>query len=417
MRIRITASVLIAGVSILIAALFMEAGLRLAGVVNPGSFYTGDLERGWALRPRAAGWALDEGRVSVRINSDGLRDREHEIQKPPNTFRIAVLGDSYTEAMNVPIGEAFWSVLERELLSCHERGERDVEVINFGVSGYGTAQELLTVRTRVWRYSPDLVLLAFYTGNDLFNNHRALNYPEDADNTPYFLNRQDGLVLDNSFRNSPKFSRVYRWLFDLRGDLQNHSRLVQVAMKAFRNLRVRSAQSKLVNVAANAGVRDLEDLVYLPPADRRMMEAWQVTEALLLLMDRETQAFGARLWIATLSNRAQVNPNPDERRAFLDRLGTDTPFYPDLRLRVVAEKAGVPISTLAIPLAEYAARQQVFLNGGDGVPVGEGHWNRTAHRLAGELLAADICPSLASIASGNRAPTVSALTGAPGIGQ
>ena len=40
---------------------------------------------------------------------------------------------------------------------------KQVEVINFGVSGYGTAQELLTLRQKVWDFSPDIVVLAFTT--------------------------------------------------------------------------------------------------------------------------------------------------------------------------------------------------------------------------------------------------------------
>ena len=51
------------------------------------------------------------------------------------------------------------------------------------MSNYGTAQELLTLRQCVWRYDPDLVLLAFFTGNDVWDNSRALkNDPE----VPYF---------------------------------------------------------------------------------------------------------------------------------------------------------------------------------------------------------------------------------------
>jgi hypothetical protein len=148
-----------------------------------------------------------------------------------------------------------------------------------------------------------------------------------------------------------------------------------------------------------------------------MAEAWEVTEALLLLMDKDVQAHGAKLWIATLSNRPQVNPNSDERRAFLDRLGIDAPFYADLRFKDFAQQAGIPISTLAIPLAEYALRQQVFLNGGASSPAGEGHWNEIAHRLAGELLAADICSSAAQLGSGTIMSATSPGAGALTHGQ
>ncbi len=57
------------------------------------------------------------------------------------------------------------------------------EIINFGVSGYGTAQELQILRHRVWDYSPDMIILAFLTGNDVRNNSRAL---QRDDRMPYY---------------------------------------------------------------------------------------------------------------------------------------------------------------------------------------------------------------------------------------
>ena len=49
------------------------------------------------------------------INSDGLRDREHAKRKPLGTFRVAVLGDSFTLATHVDVEKTYWSVLERYL--------------------------------------------------------------------------------------------------------------------------------------------------------------------------------------------------------------------------------------------------------------------------------------------------------------
>ena len=385
--------------SLLVTGGLLELGLRVAGVVYTGSFYTGDIERGWALRPEAEGWDVTEAKEYIQINSDGLRDREHPLEKPMDTLRIAVLGDSYAEALNVPMEKAFWSVLERQISSCPNLERKRVEVINFGVSGYGTAQEFLTL-PHVWKYSPDIVLLAFYAGNDLFNNFRSLNDPGDADNTPYFVYRGEQLVLDDSFRNSWKLSsRAYRWFFDFRGNLQNHVRLVQVLMEGIRDLKLRSARQALAETAAGLDVGDREDLVYREPSEPRMNEAWRATEGLLRLMSDEVRAHGAELWIATLANRAQLLPEESQRRAFLDRLGIDTPFYPDLRLRAFAERAGIPIVTLAIPMAAYAEDHHVFLNGGQRVPLGSGHWNETGHRVAGEILAAELCSGPARLSA------------------
>src|SRR6185295_10022540 len=126
------------------------------------------------LRPNMEGWYRKEGAAYIRINNDGLRDREHSKAKPPGTIRIAVIGDSYPEALPVSLEEAFWSVMAGKLDQCGVFGTNKVEVINFGVSGYGTAQELLTLRERVWTYAPDVVMLTVTTNNDVSDNLREL---------------------------------------------------------------------------------------------------------------------------------------------------------------------------------------------------------------------------------------------------
>src|SRR5437763_13084370 len=149
----------------------VEIGLRLIGFSYP-EFYGADARRGYSLRPGMEGWYRKEGESYVRINSDGLRDREHAKAKPPNTIRIAVLGDSFVEALQVPYEQSFCAMLEQQLNSCPAAAGRKFEVINFGVSGYGTAQELITQRNNVWQYSPDIVLLAVTTNNDITDNSR-----------------------------------------------------------------------------------------------------------------------------------------------------------------------------------------------------------------------------------------------------
>src|SRR5262245_3589970 len=80
--------------------LLCEVALRVGGF-SATHFYVRDPEVGAALRPNAEGWWTREGRAYIRINSQGLRDREHTKRKPANTLRIAVLGDSFAEALQV----------------------------------------------------------------------------------------------------------------------------------------------------------------------------------------------------------------------------------------------------------------------------------------------------------------------------
>src|ERR1700683_3687347 len=80
-----------------------EVFFRVMHFQYAAQLYTGDQQRGWALRPGAEGVVVDEVRQYVSINSHGFRDYERSYEKPPNTVRIAVLGNSWTEALQVPL--------------------------------------------------------------------------------------------------------------------------------------------------------------------------------------------------------------------------------------------------------------------------------------------------------------------------
>src|SRR5258708_13621040 len=81
---------------LLFGLLMTEVFLRVIGYSYP-LFYTTDYYRGFALQPGVAGHYQREGESDVRINSDGLRDREHPRANQADTLRLAVLGDSFSE--------------------------------------------------------------------------------------------------------------------------------------------------------------------------------------------------------------------------------------------------------------------------------------------------------------------------------
>lgn len=93
-----------------------------------------------------------------KSNSLGFRDRERSVDKVPGTFRILVLGDSIAAGQGVRRAEDnFPPLLEHGL---NEAGLK-AEVINFGVTGYNTQQEVETLRDKGLVFAPDLVLLSY----------------------------------------------------------------------------------------------------------------------------------------------------------------------------------------------------------------------------------------------------------------
>lgn len=403
---RILAKLALMLMGVLFGVGIAEIALRVAGYSYP-EFYQLDLTRGYALRPGVEGWYRKEGEAYVRINTDGFRDREHSVAKPAGTFRIAVLGDSYPEALSVSETEAFWAVMERKLQECKAFGGKRIEVLNFGVSGYGTAQQLLTLRERVWKYSPDLVLLGITTNNDITDNVRAL---KKTDQIPYFVYKADQLTLDDSFKTAPSFvrrrsviNRFGRWLRD-------NSRVVQAAVAGHHAFKIQVASWRKVNPQpvqpdkpqsigeatqredqlARSEELGTDNLIYLAPGNAVWNDAWRVTEGLILTMRDEVRSAGARFVVVTLSNGPQVLPHRQVREALERRLGITDIFYPDKRIASVGKREGIPVIMLAPEMQKTAEESGAFLHG-FGANIGNGHWNAAGHRTAGELIAKKLC--------------------------
>lgn len=372
---------------VLAGVLLAEMALRLLGISYP-CFYRHDLLCGSMLRAGVTGYWLKEGGGYVSINNDGLRDREHAIAKPSNTLRIAVLGDSFIEAFQVDREDALCAVMERELATCKDLKRTNVEVINFGQSGFGTAMELLALRHRVWKYSPDVVLLVFFTGNDVSDNSRIL---KKVDHHPYFVYQGDTLVLDNKGV-TEAYKRYAGWWNDIRMWIFNRSRVLQLADKGGKTIAewFEGRSTDAAEAQDNFLEPGLAEAVHRPPSDAVWKEAWRVTEGLLLKMRDEVRERGATFFVIILGNSVVVHPDPSIRKKFEKRLGVKDLFYPDQRIKRLCEREGIPVLALTPRFQEYATRNNIFLHG-FGPTIGRGHWNEQGHRLAGELIAQFLC--------------------------
>lgn len=104
-----------------------------------------------------------EGEWEFSINENGFRDTcDFDYAKPETTLRILVLGDSHT------IGyEAYQDATYSAVLGRYLRGKGlSVEILNAGMAGSNTAEQLIFLEQEGVRYHPDFVILGF-SGNDL----------------------------------------------------------------------------------------------------------------------------------------------------------------------------------------------------------------------------------------------------------
>jgi lysophospholipase L1-like esterase len=100
-------------------------------------------------------------KVKIRINSQGFRGREYGVDKK-DRIRIILLGDSITFAKTFEEGKTYAVLLEKLLKKLNPK----TEVLNMGVDGYDTLQEVLEFKKNGLKFSPDLVLVC-YCLNDI----------------------------------------------------------------------------------------------------------------------------------------------------------------------------------------------------------------------------------------------------------
>ncbi|MFO0982048.1 MAG: SGNH/GDSL hydrolase family protein [Planctomycetota bacterium] len=110
-----------------------------------------------------------QGGTTFTTNALGFRNREIAIAKPAGLTRILCLGDSMTFGLQILREDGPYPQQLEKLLNQGEPTPR-YEVLNAGVSGYGTDQEVATLRTRLLGLAPDIVTIGFFPSNDVTDN-------------------------------------------------------------------------------------------------------------------------------------------------------------------------------------------------------------------------------------------------------
>lgn len=177
--------------------------------------YRYDADLGWAPVPNAHAAFTGSRTVEVRNNSIGLRDIEHDRGGTP---KILFVGDSFTWGFDVETKDRFTEILRTRM--------PQADIVNAGVPGYGTDQELLLLE-KIWdAVRPDVVVLMYCSDNDRFDNTSNMRY--DGYYKPYLAQAADGRW---RFRGQPvpKSRRVY--FVDDR--LVRNSWLARVAVSAW----------------------------------------------------------------------------------------------------------------------------------------------------------------------------------------
>lgn len=350
--------------------------------------YVPDHHCGSRLRPSTAGVWNSEGHGVVVINSHGFRGPELFAPKPDHLFRIAVLGDSFIEAFQVDDADSFCRQLQQQLSrnSDPDFRRRTFEVINCGVSGYGTGQQLQMLKHHVLPLAPDAVLLAFYPENDIRNNLRSLERDEAR---PYFVPDRDGnLSLDDAFRTSTPYLTAESSYEQIKAEVVNRSRILQL-LKHTRQYGFRPRLPVPPRDPEELLMKAIDEASYIYQEsdipDHHL--AWTVTEQLLREISIVCREHQVPMVVFTVSTPAQVFPNSALRQRLLARFGIPDFFYAEHRLLRFCDDADIDFYPLASRLRSIVDDSGDVLHGFPSTQLGIGHWNSTGHRYAARLMA------------------------------
>lgn len=358
---RLAGRLLLLLVAMLAALLLGELVLRLlrpatsaysvAATGNQYHFYQFDPQLGWANTPLAHGtFARDEFRYEVAINAHGMRQAEVSLAKPAGLRRIAVLGDSFVWGIGVADADRTTEQLAQRL--------DGVEVLNFGVSGYGPLQHLLSL-DRVLAFAPDLVVVLFCLGNDFVDDVQSIRYgyPKPyAERDAAGELRIAGLPLPAT--GSFGFTARPRWLgSELLG--------------AVRQLLVPAPAASAPRGLTLLDEAAMYDTAATGERQAQRLEAFAIDALLLARLHEQVRAAGRELLVVPAPTKFEYHP-----RGTTGHEGV----FP-----VLEQALQQNCARLGIPFLPMVAN----LHGDDFWRL-DGHWNVGGHRKVAEAIAAHL---------------------------
>jgi hypothetical protein len=362
---------------LLVSLAAVEIVLRLLGpylpIVNSltsiATFQTYHPVYGFFHRPGASGWIeTPEFTSYVSFNANGLRDREMPVAKPPGTYRVLLLGDSFVEGAQVPAEDT----VSRQLMNLLQGRlpGRSVDTVNAGNAGFGTAQELLYLEHDGAAYQSDLVMLVYFIDNDLPDNGYRVARDRKLDTTrrPFFVPDGHGGIELRPGLAPPedRFAAVRPWL----------RRLVSYNLIENFMLWHEAREQEQAQIGKNRPT-------YLVDPPEIWNEAWWVTEQLLGRVRDTARSQGAELVVVAAPAYYQVNA--DAWRALVAGDTREENRYeqdaPNRRLAGIAERQGLRLLDL-LPSVRQAQQGGARLY----YPA-DGHWTSDGHRFAASQIA------------------------------
>lgn len=368
---------------ILLLALGLEVGLRLFAPqipIIPDGIYAGDPHLRYLPRPNAVGrYRTTEYDTRITINSQGFRDYERPLQKSAGTLRILCLGDSFTLGAEEALEQTYPKTLE-QVLRNQMADSLAYEVVNGGVGGYGTYQELLFLQRVGLSVQPDLVLVQFFS-NDVRDNIAFQQFLIDTHQDSLMAAAGVPPMLPDSLSTSSEMPKVELNLMALPGlapaFLSETKTFLSKHSHTYHLLRARF--NILKSVLGLEPMAAFDDLMIMQETTTPELDAgWALTERLYLRMRDLLAERQIGMVIVVVPNKAQVSESwrydawVKEHRLDLSK--------PGRRLVTFGQANDIPVLDLQPPLRATGKGQDLFYKW-------DGHWNAEGAGEAGKAVA------------------------------
>ena len=362
-------------------ALALTGGEPLVRMIRPLSTvkYVVDPDIGQVLVPNQQTRSVSQDfDVEIRTNSAGFHDVEHQLQKPPDVYRIVVLGDSFMEALQVSVEESFSRQLEAALQSWIK--EKRVEVINLGISGTGPAQYLQMLNARGLAYRPDLVLMAVQPGNDFWDSYRPLS---GSVTKPYFEFDPSG-----ELRYIPPQPAAIGVTL---APLLRSSALLMFVRDAIRRMPIETwlgkwgflSPSSAVAAAQPNHVLPVEWYVYVVDPPDPWPEAYRMTLRTIEESEKVSEQGGAQFLVVHIPGMAAIEDRWEEALApYPESIRLDFDFdRPSEALKRQGQESNFHVIDLVKPFRETYQQDRLSYSWPH-----DGHWNARGHRQAAQVV-------------------------------
>ncbi len=327
------------------------------------------------FKPNGTGrYKTTEFDTDYKINSLGLRDKEYSIPKPSNTFRILMLGDSFTEGDGVFSNETFSKRLEEKLQSFSSPVK--FEVINAGVGSYSPLLEYLYLKNYGLQLQPDLVILNF----DLSDVYDDISYTAAA--------RFDENGLPVGVSPSKEESGI------LKGSAASIKDWFKKNMRLYNFIRIRITPQLELMRREGTATGDIHHDKYALLRENYIDadSNWSFTHKYLILSRDLLKDRGIDFWMTVYPYGLQINPKEWQGGRDYWRFKQDTVYstWPQDSLAQWANGNG--IKTINLCLDFKALSKSIF-------PLylkNNGHWVAAGHQLVADVLSKNLQPYLES---------------------